>query len=147
MQINQRVSAILITPANELVLVKHPGSTATPYWTVPGVTLADRHSQGDQVLSRELQSISSNTINITRPVFSTEHILEEDVVVQQAFYLCYLAENRFIPRASDSGQPLLTTEIVALKPAALKKLNIQPEKLKVFLLENGEKLLALQAIR
>lgn len=147
MQINQRVSAILITPANEIVLVKNHGTSSTPYWTVPGVTLPDRYSQAEQVLSRELQNISSNVISIIRPVFSTEHILEEDVVVQQSFYLCYVKENRFMPRATDSGQSLLTAESLPLKTSTLKKFNIQPEKLKMFLLENGEKLLALPAIR
>ncbi|HEX2622591.1 MAG TPA: NUDIX hydrolase [Phototrophicaceae bacterium] len=147
MQISQRVCAILITAANELVLVKHHVNASAPYWTAPGGTMQEKDGRIDITLARELQRISPSTINIIKPVLTIEHILEEDVVVQQWFFLCYLTDGKFMVQTSESGKPVLDTEVVRLKPEVIKRLNIHPLKLKSFLMENCERLLALPAVR
>jgi 8-oxo-dGTP pyrophosphatase MutT (NUDIX family) len=150
MHIQKRVRAILINRNNELVLLKRVRESFAPYWVAPGGGLEDSDTSHEAALTRELREEIGGTADIIRPVLMIEHLLEEDFVVHQWFYLCYLLGYNFEKRSGPdllSAQTSYQVDTIPLKPENLKTLNIQPEKLKSFLISNCEQMMALPAIR
>lgn len=160
MKISQRVRAILITKNNQLVLLKRTKPGFAPHWIAPGGVLVDSGADLEAVLVRDMREAIGGAISVVKPVFFLEHILEEEVVIQQWFYLCYLLDGEplhYHPTASgaasgaralpDGNWGEVKIETFALKREALKGLNIQPEKLKGFLLNYCDQLMALPALR
>jgi 8-oxo-dGTP pyrophosphatase MutT (NUDIX family) len=150
MHIQKRVRAILINRNNELVLLKRVRESFAPYWVAPGGGIESSDTSPETALTRELREEIGGTADIIRPVLMIEHVLEEDFVVHQWFYLCYLLGYDFEKRTGPEllgGQGFYQVETVPLKPEYLRALNIQPEKLKSFLILNCEQMMALPAIR
>jgi ADP-ribose pyrophosphatase YjhB (NUDIX family) len=140
MQISQRVRAILINKNNQLMLIKRVKDGFAPCWVAPGGGVIATDTSLEGAVSREIRQELGGTVSVVKPVFFLEHILEEEVVIKQWFYLCYLLDDAV---TSDNYQ----IETFPLKREALKSLNIQPEKLKSFLLSNCDHLMALPALR
>jgi 8-oxo-dGTP pyrophosphatase MutT (NUDIX family) len=150
MNIQKRVRAILINRNNEIVLLKRVRESFQPYWITPGGGVEASDSSYEAALTRELREEIGGTADIIRPVLMIEHLLEEDFVVHQWFYLCYLLGYNFEKRSGPellTGQGSYQIETVPLKAECLRSLNIQPEKLKSFLIANCEQMMALPAIR
>lgn len=149
MQISQRVCAILLTPENELLLVRNTRYGSVPYWTAPACIVQETDLSLEAALTRELDTLIMQPVHIIKPVFTTEHILEEDVVVRQWFYLCFLADRPVKPKSRASTRALLDPSLEKIQPTpdALKRLNIQPERLKAFLITNCDRLPSLPAVR
>ncbi len=150
MNTQRRVRAILINRNNELVLLKRIREGFAPYWVTPGGGVEPSDTSFEGALTRELREEIGGTADIIRPVLMIEHLLEEDIVVHQWFYLCYLLGCNFDKRSGPEllgGRSTYELDTVPLKPEALRPLNIQPEKLKSFLIANCNQLMALPAIR
>jgi ADP-ribose pyrophosphatase YjhB (NUDIX family) len=151
MQISQRVRAILVTKNNQLILMKRMKEGFAPHWVAPGGGLVDSDTSLEAALSREIRAELGGTVTVVKPVFFLEHILEEEVVIKQWFYLCYLLDYDLDSRSSADFNGVswgeYQIETLPLKREVLKPLNIQPEKLKGFLLSNCDHLMALPAIR
>lgn len=147
MQISQRVRAILVTKNNQLMLIKRVKDGFMPCWVAPGggVIAADTSLEG--AVSREIREELGGTVSVVKPVFFLEHILEEEVVIKQWFYLCYLLDDTVTANLKGAHWGDYQIETFPLNREALKKLNIQPEKLKSFLLSNCDHLMALPALR
>jgi ADP-ribose pyrophosphatase YjhB (NUDIX family) len=142
MYITQRVRAILLTDSQHLLLVKRMEQGFAPFWVAPGGGVEPGDASREHALLRELRREFNLKPHIIKPVMMTEHILEEEVVVQQWFYLCRIEDSVLLNNTSAAH-----LEMLSLNAAALKPLNIQPLKLKQFLMANPIELLRKPSIR
>lgn len=151
MQISQRVRAILITKNNQLLLIKRKKAGFSSSYVAPGGGVINVDTSLEGALTREIHAEIGATVSVVKPVFFIEHILEEEVVIKQWFYLCYLLDDDLSRRSTADFNGMSRgehqIETFPLKREVLKRLNIQPEKLKSFLMSNCDQLMSLPAIR
>ncbi|MBC8098209.1 MAG: NUDIX domain-containing protein, partial [Armatimonadetes bacterium] len=126
MQISQRVRAILITPNNHLLMIKRLRENFAPFWVTPGGETLPTDGSLEAALQRELRAQLGFGIQveIANPVLNLEHILEEDVVIQQWFFICYLGAGGVQPALLNSDASIYALETVHLAASALRTLNI-----------------------
>lgn len=138
----QRVRAIILTDANELLFIKRvkPGDRA-PYWVAPGggVELYDPDLQA--ALERELCEELGATVEILGEGFVLEH-RAGGKNLREHFFICRLLSYdlslRHGPEFDDPSRGEYIPDTVPLEPEIIHSLNIKTIEFQDWLIANAD---------
>jgi ADP-ribose pyrophosphatase YjhB (NUDIX family) len=128
----ERVRAVLITPAEQLLLIRRTRPGATPYWVLPGGHVETDDPSLRAALIREVREEVGAEPQITGllQVLADEHRREY-------FYLARIRSwaegDRTGPEFDDPGRGEYRLEEVPLTVSALDAIGLKPEQIAAFL--------------
>lgn len=137
----QRVRAILITPANTLLLMKRIRPGFDPYWVIIGGGVEDSDASREDALLREVREEIAGEAQIVRLL----HQLENSKGETEYFYLAHITQWNFDDKTGpefqrdDRGEYLL--DEIPLTREAIAGVNLLPEEISHLLrvaLEHGD---------
>lgn len=151
MLFTNRVRALLVTNSDKLVLMKRVREGVEPYWVAPGGGVEKTDSDLESALRRELREELAAEVEVLKLLRLEEFQLEEEIFVKQYIFLCHLLNydpnNATGAELKDGTRGKYIPEEVALNPTVLARLNIKPEDLKAFLVNNAQSLAKLPDLR
>jgi ADP-ribose pyrophosphatase YjhB (NUDIX family) len=128
----ERVRAVLITPAGQLLLIRRTRPGATPYWVLPGGHVEAYDLSLRAALIREVREEVGAQPQITGllQVLSDEH-------GRECFYLAHIDSwseaDRTGPEFDDPSRGEYRLEEVPLTASALDAINLVPEQIAALL--------------
>ncbi len=151
MLFTNRVRALLITNGDKLILMKRVREGTAPYWVAPGGGVEKTDANLESALKRELREELGAEVDVVKLLRLEDFQLEEEIFVKQYIFLCrllsYNSNNASGAELKDATRGKYIPEEVALNSAVLAQLNIKPEDLKTFLINNAQSLAVLPDLR
>jgi ADP-ribose pyrophosphatase YjhB (NUDIX family) len=145
-----RVRGILIKDRERILLIKRVRPGSEPYWVFPGGGLENTDESLEAALGREILEELAGAISIKKLV-KVREVQSNDGIVIESFFLCdvlaYDFSQKTGPEFADSERGEYVLQEIPLRPDTISDLNILPAELKIFLLENVDKLYSLPDLR
>ena len=134
MPVFERVRAILITPADNLLLIKRTKPGMPPYWVLPGGGVESTDPNPEAALDREIREEIAGQADI----LGLFHTVQRDGE-RELFYLARIRrwsfDDRTGPEFSETGRGEYLLEEVPLTAEALEAVNLKPDEIALFLRE------------
>lgn len=141
----QSVRAILIDERHRLILIKRTKPERAPYWTAPGGGVEDSDATHEAALHRELAEELGANAEVAARAFLLSSPTPSGVSVQH-FYLARLTNldlgKRDGPEFNDPSRGGYDLDRIDLSGDDLTAIDLKPNELKDFILNNREILLA-----
>jgi 8-oxo-dGTP pyrophosphatase MutT (NUDIX family) len=133
----RRVRAILLTPQQQLLLIKRvKPNQGIPYWVAPGGGVEVDDYDLESALQRELAEELGATFEILEKAFVLRHE-KAGKQLEEHFYICRLGEldlaKRHGPEFGDPQRGEYIPEAIALTPAALSQVDFKTPQLATWL--------------
>jgi 8-oxo-dGTP pyrophosphatase MutT (NUDIX family) len=126
------VRAVLLTPGNGLLLMRHTWPGATPYWVFPGGHVESDDSSLRAALVREVREEAGADLQITGLL----HVLSDEHQ-RQYFYLGHIQAwseaDRTGPEFNDPDRGEYQLQEIPLTTEALSTLTVEPEEIAALL--------------
>lgn len=129
---NERVRAVLITPANEVVTIRRERPGTAAYWVLPGGGVEPTDASLEDALHREVHEELAGKAK----VHSLIHILDgtDD---RQFIFLARIDTwsfgDRRGPEFAEAGRGTYELDLVPFTPAGLASINLKPDAVAQFL--------------
>ena len=124
----ERVRAILVTPANTMLVIRRLKPGVPPYWVLPGGHVEDGDLSLEAALLRELREELAGGATILRRVAVLERPSE-----RQHFYLARISSWSFADRSgpefSETGRGCYELEEIPLTVEAMNGIDLKPSEL------------------
>lgn len=128
----ERVRAIVLTPANTILVIKRTRPGEAPYCVLPGGHLDETDNSLEDALRRELREELAGDATILRLV---DVIYRE--TERQYFYLATMDTWSFAdrtgPEFSEPGRGSYELEEISSRPEAVAAIALKPDEIAVFL--------------
>jgi 8-oxo-dGTP pyrophosphatase MutT (NUDIX family) len=130
----ERVRAILVTPADTLLLIKRTRPGVPLYWVLPGGGVEPTDASLEAALDREIREEIAGDAEIIGLLHTTDKN-----GVQERFYLARIRhwsfDDRTGPEFSETGRGEYLLEEVPLTVEALDAVNLKPDEIALLLRE------------
>jgi ADP-ribose pyrophosphatase YjhB (NUDIX family) len=128
----ERVRAILVTPADTLLLIKRIRPGILPYWVFPGGGVEPTDATLEEALDREIREEIAGNAEILGLFHSIERSGEREL-----FYLARIGQwsfdDRTGPEFSVAGRGEYHLDEVPLTSEAIEGVNVKPDEIGVLL--------------
>ncbi|MEU5256689.1 NUDIX hydrolase [Streptomyces longwoodensis] len=126
------VRAVLLTPADRLLLIRRTWPDGTPYWTLPGGHVEREDPDLRSALSREVYEETGGVPDILGRLLTFDDTHQRDHV-----YLAWIASwsesGRTGPEIDDPAHGTYQLDEIAHTPTSLRTLPLLPEAIAAFL--------------
>ena len=140
---NQRVRAILLTEANNLLFIKRVKPNKPAYHVAPGGGVEDEDMSLLSTLYRELDEELGATIDVLKHAFILLHE-KAGKNLEEHFFICRLTSmdlsRRHGPEFDDPSRGQYIPEEIPLHPDSLNDIEIKTPELRDYLLDNLDEL-------
>ncbi|TDO27357.1 NUDIX domain-containing protein [Kribbella sp. VKM Ac-2527] len=123
----ERVRAILVTPADTMLLIKRVRPGIPPYWVFPGGGVEPTDETLEAALHREIHEELAGRAKVVKPF----HVIERDDE-REHFYLTTIEDwsfdDRNGPEFSEAGRGEYYLDEVPLTIEAIDDLNLKPDE-------------------
>lgn len=128
----ERVRAIVLTPANTILVIKRTRPGAAPYWVLPGGHIDETDNSLEDALRRELREELGGDTTILRLV----NVIHRETE-RQHFYLATMDEWSFAdrtgPEFSEPGRGSYELEEIPSHADDIEAIDLKPDEIALFL--------------